>query len=144
MDGCVFCDILAGKADGTFVYRDATVSVLMDIQPINAGHMLVVPNAHAAGLKEVGPDVAAEMFRVAHRMALALRAGELPCDGVNLFLADGAAAMQEVFHVHLHVIPRLNGDGFGFRFDASYFERPTRAALETAAEKVRRAVSSLR
>jgi histidine triad (HIT) family protein len=59
---------------------------------------------------------------------------------VNLFLADGKAAMQEVFHVHLHVFPRYEGDGFGLKFSPEYFKRPSRAELDEAAEKIRRAL----
>jgi histidine triad (HIT) family protein len=125
------------------VYRDEDVSVLMDIQPINDGHMLVIPNRHAAGLEALDPAVGARLFRVAQRAARALRASGLPCDGVNLFLADGAAAMQEVFHVHLHVIPRVAGDGFGFRFAKAYFVKPSRPQLESAASAVRTALGSL-
>jgi histidine triad (HIT) family protein len=59
---------------------------------------------------------------------------------VNLFLADGEAAGQEVFHVHLHVIPRFHGDGFGFRFDPNYFRLPDRASLDKVAVQVRLAL----
>jgi histidine triad (HIT) family protein len=80
-------------------------------------------------------------MRVAHRMAAALRAsgGAIRCEGVNLFLADGAAAMQEVFHVHLHVFPRWRGDGFGLRFGPHYAVRP-RAELDAAAASLRAAL----
>jgi len=71
---------------------------------------------------------------VAQRMAAALRRSGLPCDGVNLFLADGEAAFQEVFHVHLHVIPRIPGDGFRIR---AKWRRPARAELDLVAARVR-------
>jgi histidine triad (HIT) family protein len=79
-------------------------------------------------------------MQTGHRLAEALRASGLPCEGVNLFLADGEAAGQEVFHVHLHVFPRFAGDGFGFRFGPHYEERPTREALELAASRIRAAI----
>ena len=70
-------------------------------------------------------------MRIGHSAAAALRASGLPCEGVNLFLADGEAAMQEVFHVHLHVIPRFRGDGFGLKFSPEYYtRRPERAQLD--------------
>jgi histidine triad (HIT) family protein len=59
------------------------------------------------------------------------------CEGVNLFLADGAAAGQEVFHVHLHVIPRYAGDGFGFHFNPAYYELPKRPELDQLAKQIR-------
>jgi len=78
--------------------------------------------------------VGGHMFGVAQQMAAALRRSGLPCQGVNLFLADGEAAFQEVFHVHLHVLPRNRGDGF--RIHAKW-RNPSRAELDSVAEKVR-------
>ena len=113
----------------------------MDIQPVNPGHVLVVPLAHAADLAALAPETGAQLMRVAQRLAAAVRgAGEqresgVRCEGVNLLLADGPAAGQEVFHVHLHIIPRYAGDGFGFR--SEYHHPPARAELERVAASVR-------
>jgi histidine triad (HIT) family protein len=112
----------------------------MDIQPVNAGHMLIIPTRHASSLAELDEESGAHMFRVAQRVAKALRNSGLKCEGVNLFLADGAAAGQEVFHVHLHVLPRYAGDGFGFRFGPQYGHRPTRTELDEIADKIGRAL----
>jgi len=79
-------------------------------------------------------------MRVAHRLAAALRASDVRCEGVNLFLADGEAAMQEVFHVHLHVFPRYVGDGFGLRFGPDYKARPPREELDRIAAQLRATV----
>jgi histidine triad (HIT) family protein len=95
----------------------------MDIQPVNPGHLLVIPVRHAAYLADIDADAAADLMRVAHGAAAALRASGLPCEGVNFFLADGEAAMQEIFHVHLHVFPRFRGDGFGLKFSPEYHTR---------------------
>lgn len=137
MPECIFCSILAGEAPASFVYRDEVCSAFMDIQPVNPGHVLVIPNVHAPHLANVDGDTAAHLMRVGHRLAAALRASGLRCEGVNCFLADGAAAMQEVFHVHLHVIPRFRGDGFGLRFGPRYFQLPARSDLEAAAGQIR-------
>ena len=80
------------------------------------------------------------MFRVAQEMAQALRNSKVRCEGVNLFLADGEAAMQDVPHVHLHVFPRYWGDGFGMTFGADYFVKPARSELERTAEAIRRTI----
>ncbi len=101
-----------------------------------------MPNTHAAHLADTTPEVAGHLMTVAHRLAAALRASGLRCEGVNLFLADGAAAMQEVFHVHLHVFPRHVGDGFGLRFPEAYFDRPSRATLEDVAARIRARLES--
>ncbi len=112
----------------------------MDIQPINPGHVLVIPNRHAVFLADLDPDTGARMFLTSQRMAGAIRSSGLKCEGINLFLADGEAAMQEIFHVHLHVFPRFKGDGFGLKFGDHYFTKPSRTALEAAAEMIRKAM----
>jgi histidine triad (HIT) family protein len=134
---CIFCEIIAGRADGSFVYRDETVAAFMDIRPVNAGHVLVVPLRHAASLAELEAEDGAQMFRIAQRVAAALRASGLKCEGVNLFLADGGAAGQEVWHVHLHVFPRFQGDGHRLRFSPGYYLPHSRKEFEAAAEKIR-------
>jgi diadenosine tetraphosphate (Ap4A) HIT family hydrolase len=132
--GCVFCDIVAGRGPASVVHSDESVIALLDIRPLNTGHLLVIPRAHAAYLEDLDPALGGHMFAVAQRMAAALRRSGLPCEGVNLFLADGEAAFQEVFHVHLHVIPRNAGDGFRIK---AKWRRPSRGELESVAEHVR-------
>lgn len=81
------------------------------------------------------------MMVVAQRLVRVLRRGAgVPCEGVNLFLADGDVAGQEVPHVHLHVIPRTRGDGFGLRFGATYGMRPDRTVLDPTARTIRAAL----
>ena len=140
MDDCIFCDIVVGRLPASMVYQDDRCAAFMDIQPVNPGHMLVIPNDHAAYLAELDEDTGAQMFRVAQRLAGALRHSGVKCEGVNLFLADGEAASQEVFHVHLHVFPRYHGDGFGLQFGPAYFDKPARSELDEVAGKIRRAL----
>ncbi len=137
---CIFCEILAGEEPASFLYRDDRCSAFMDIQPVNPGHLLVIPNRHARYLADLDEETGALMFRVAQRLAGTLRQSGVRCEGVNLFLADGAAAGQEVFHVHLHVIPRYDDDGFGFRFSRAYFELPERPELDQLSQKIRSAL----
>ena len=134
---CIFCKLLADELEVSLVYRDEVCAAFMDIQPVNPGHLLVVPNRHAAYLADLQEEEGAQLFRVARRLAAALRRSGVKCEGVNFFLADGEAAMQEVFHVHLHVFPRYDGDGFGLKFSPSYFEKPERKELNKVAEKIR-------
>ena len=137
MSNCIFCRILAGEMPASFVYRDDLVAAFMDIQPVNPGHLLVVPVRHASYLADIDGSGAAELMRVAHAAAAALRASEVRCEGVNFFLADGEAAMQEIFHVHLHVFPRFKGDGFGLKFSPEYYtRRPERAELDRVAARL--------
>lgn len=91
----------------------------MDIAPVNPGHALIVPRLHAAGLADLPEELGMHLFRVAQRTAAAIRSTAITCEDVNLFLADGEAAFQDVFHVHLHVIPRFSGDQFKISADWS-------------------------
>lgn len=137
---CVFCGILDREVESSPLYEDELVAVFMDIQPVVRGHLLVLPRAHAAHLADFDPEDGKTMFALGQWAAAALRASELRCEGVNFFLADGEAAGQDVFHVHLHVIPRHAGDGFGLRFPRGYSVRP-REELDEAAEAIRGAWS---
>ncbi|HWQ13001.1 MAG TPA: HIT family protein [Roseiflexaceae bacterium] len=140
MTDCIFCRILAGELPASVVYRDERCAAFMDIQPVNPGHLLVVPLAHAPHLADMDPETGARLFRVAQQLAAALRASGVRCEGVNLFLADGEAAMQEVFHVHLHVFPRYAGDGFGLKFGEHYWRPPPRSELDAVAAQIRAAL----
>ena len=141
-EDCVFCKILTGESEVSLVYRDEVCAAFMDIQPVNPGHLLVIPNRHAAYLADLKEEEGAQIFRVARRLAAALRRSGVKSEGVNFFLADGEAAMQEVFHVHLHVLPRYDGDGFGLKFPPGYFRKPAREELNEVAEKIRGALEA--
>lgn len=137
---CIFCKIVLGDEPASFTHEDDTVVAFMDIQPITHGHMLVVPREHAVLMQDVNETVAMRTFRVARRLA-SLARNTLGAGGVNLFVADGEIAFQDVPHFHVHVIPRYPGDGFGLTFPKTY-ERPTsRAELEAVAAAIRAADS---
>ncbi|MBM2810358.1 MAG: histidine triad protein [Chloroflexi bacterium] len=140
--GCIFCEILAGRSEGSFVYRDDNVAAFMTLGAVNRGHVLVVPTRHATYLSDLDPEVGAEMFRFAMRAAEAIRASTLRCEGINLFLADGRAALQSVFHTHLHVFPRFRGDGFGLVMPPDFRYRRPRDELDEAAAEIRRALDA--
>ena len=137
---CVFCAIVAGDLPASRVYDDGRVLAFADLRPATTGHLLVVPKRHAPDLAALDPEDGARMFQVAQRLAAALRRSALDPEGVNLFLADGEVAGQEVFHAHLHVLPRHAGDGFGVRAD---FASPSRAELDRVAGLVRDALGAV-
>jgi histidine triad (HIT) family protein len=136
---CIFCEIVAGRLPASFVYTGEDVVAFLDIRPLTAGHLLVIPRAHADRLETLAPDLGARVFTVAQQLAVALRRSGF-CAGTNLFLADGVLAGQEVFHVHLHVIPRNQGDGFGLR--AKRRRQPKRGELDATAEQIRARIST--
>ncbi len=136
MSECIFCKIFNGQADASIVYRDDIASAFLDISPVNPGHVLVVPNEHFAGLADLPEKTAKHLICVAQRLASAIRfSNDIKCEGINLFLADGKAAGQEVFHVHLHIIPRFKNDGFRLVFSD---HKPTRSELEELAVGIRK------
>ncbi len=134
---CIFCDILADRSPASFVHRDELCAAFMDIRPINPGHVLVVPRQHAVSLLQLEPIAAGRLLQVAQRVDAALRQSGLRCEGVNLYLADGRVAGQEVLHVHLHVIPRFSGDGFHLQRGPGIFQPHSASELEVNASLIR-------
>ena len=107
---CIFCKIVAGELPSTQVDEDERTVAFMDIAPATRGHALVVPREHSTDLLSVGEEDLRAVVSASQR--LAVRAKErLGADGVNLLNACGAVAFQSVFHFHVHVIPRYEGDG---------------------------------
>ena len=137
MSDCIFCDIVGGRAPASIVFRDEVCCAFMDTQPVNPGHVLIVPNKHVASIDDLDEAIGGHLFAVAQRIARALRGSDVRCEGVNLFLADGEAAGQEVFHVHLHVFPRFANDGFGLRPGPNYGSLPARDQLDDLAAAIR-------
>jgi len=140
MDDCVFCGIVKGVEPASIVYADEKVTAFMDISPVNPGHVLVIPTIHSAQLSGLNPETGAHMFKVAMRIAEGIRRSGVKCEGVNLFLADGEAAFQDVFHVHLHVIPRFTGDSFKVTLGPNYGQIPKRETLDKTAQKITEAM----
>ena len=129
---CVFCKIIRGESEGSFVHADEWVVAFMDIQPITQGHLLVVPREHYVLMKDVPEQVMLRSFHVARNLATTSE-HVLAAGGVNLFVADGEVAFQDVPHFHVHVIPRYAQDGFGLTFPETYENPPPRAQLHAIA-----------
>jgi histidine triad (HIT) family protein len=110
---CVFCKIRDGRIPSTKVAEDERTLCIMDINPLNAGHCLVLTKAHASTIFEADAVDLQAAITTAQRVARALR-DTLKPDGLNMLQANGAAAFQSVPHFHLHLIPRWTGDGKGF------------------------------
>jgi diadenosine tetraphosphate (Ap4A) HIT family hydrolase len=141
---CIFCRIVAGEIPSSFVHRGATATAFMDINPLTPGHLLVIPNRHYARLGDAPAETWAHVMRITRRLAVALRASDLHAEGINLLVADGEVAGQEVAHLHVHVIPRASADGFGFHGRASRPAPPAREDLDRQAEAIRVAVGAQR
>lgn len=106
---CIFCKILAGEIPSTVVYEDDSFRAILDVSPAARGHVIILPKKHAANIYELPDEDAGKIFVVAKKIATALKA-TYQCDGVNILQNNGEAAGQTVFHLHVHVIPRFEGD----------------------------------
>ncbi len=136
MAQCVFCAILNGAAPGSFVYQDDDAVALMDLYPVHPGHTLILPRRHVEDLAGCPADLAGRLFALSGKIAPAIvRATDAA--GFNVWTASGEAAGQDVFHLHLHVLPRFEDDTFGLRFPKSYPREATRAELDAMAEAIR-------
>ncbi len=110
---CVFCKIVDGDVPSMRVYEDERTLAVMDINPVNSGHCLVIIKAHAPTLWDADPADLQAAILAAQKVAVALKAAVKP-DGLNMLQANGPAAFQSVPHYHLHLIPRWHNDGKGF------------------------------
>ncbi len=110
MPDCPFCAIVAEEAPAYRVHETDTTLAFLDINPVNPGHTLIIPKTHHETLTDMDPDLTADVFRATRDVAEAVEAAFDP-DGTNLVQSNGEAAFQEVFHAHVHVVPRHEGDG---------------------------------
>ena len=106
---CAFCAIVAGEAPAIRICEDDGYLAFLDTRPFTRGHTLVVPKRHTADLTDTPPQTLADMVAIGQRIAKAARATEL-ADATNIAINDGRPAFQSVLHIHLHVLPRRNGD----------------------------------
>ena len=134
---CIFCKIIRREAPASIVYEDDATLAFMDIRPVTAGHTLVVPKAHGAYLEDLPEGSVGPILETARKVAAALRRSGLRCEAVNLWMANGREAGQEVFHVHIHAIPRARGDGFGLRAPPGSGQTADREELNLVASKIR-------
>ena len=111
---CVFRAIVAGTAPAVRVFEDADFVAILDIRPFTRGHTLVIPKQHTVDLTDTPAPTLAGMLALGQRIARATRSSGLSATGNNVAINDGKSAMQSVFHIHLHVIPRRDGDRVSF------------------------------
>ena len=135
---CIFCKLVKGEIPSAKVYEDELTIAFMDIAQVCTGHVLVASKRHAANLLELTPEEAAAVMRTAQRVAEAAALAFEPV-GINLFQANGAPAGQTVFHFHLHVLPRHQGDGLAFQWER---REPGMQALQACAARLRTALSA--
>jgi histidine triad (HIT) family protein len=132
---CIFCDLIKGAAEVSVCFEDRDAIAFMDIQPVNPGHVLVVPRAHFESLVDIPRELAMHLFDVAMRLGPTVRRVS-GADGMNVVVNSGAAAGQDVFHYHVHLIPRTAGDGFEIPLPFPGSAMPDRTFLDAMAARI--------
>ncbi len=140
MPECIFCRIAQGQSPASRIYEDEHTLAFMDLQQATDGHVLVMPKRHVENLYELDEETTAQLFRSVVRVARAVRASLQP-SGLNLWQANGRAAGQSVFHVHVHILPRYEGDGFHLAV-RERSGRASRADLDDLAARIRAKVEA--
>ena len=112
MSDCTFCKIANGEIPSATLYEDEDFRVILDLGPASKGHALILPKAHAANIYEISDDMAAKAMILAKKMTTKMTE-VLKCDGFNIVQNNGEPAGQTVFHFHMHLIPRYEGDQVG-------------------------------
>jgi len=133
MENCIFCKLVAKQIPASVVHEDEHTLAFMDLGQVNPGHVLVAAKKHADNIYGLDETQAAAVFRTAANVARALRAAFEP-QGLSVYQANGKAAGQTVFHFHIHLVPRYEGDGMELTWPV---KNPPREKLAESAERIK-------
>ena len=111
---CIFCKIVNGQILSNLIYEDESIMCFLDIEPINEGHVLIIPKNHYLDADEIPNDILSDMMVLSKKIVKVIKEKYSP-DGYSIMQNGGE--FNDIGHYHLHVFPRYNGDGFGWRFD---------------------------
>lgn len=131
---CLFCKIANGDIPANIVYEDDLTVAFLDINPVNPGHTLVIPQKHSRNIFDIKPEQAEAVIRTTLKVANAIKSS-LEADGMNLFQCNEPAASQEVFHFHLHLIPRFEDDSIALQWNQ---QQASPEELKDITEKIRK------
>ncbi len=132
-ESCIFCKIVAKEAASSLVYEDKSVMAFLDIRPLTIGHTLVIPKDHYVDIFDIPPKELASVHLTAKLLAFAVKKAT-DADGISIIQQNGKAAGQDIFHFHVHVVPRFSGQTLP-RF--SELKEVERMKLDEMAEKIR-------
>ncbi len=137
-DDCIFCKLANGDIPVEPVYEDDKVKVIFDASPASEGHMLIIPKEHVSNIYELDDELAGHIFKVASRIAKALKE-VFDYDGLNVLQNNGEAAGQTVFHFHMHLIPRFADDGVKVGWE---HKTPDEEKLSELREKISKEINN--
>ena len=132
-DNCIFCKIAAHELPSRVVFEDDVCMVFLDQFPSSLGHTLVIPKLHYKDIFDIPEKTAADLQRTVVRAAAALR-NVLGTENINILQNNGSLAGQTVFHYHVHLIPRFEGDSVSFKWSAA---KPTTEEFDTCAKNIK-------
>lgn len=133
---CIFCKISNGEIPAATIYENSDFRVILDVAPANRGHALIIPKEHFKDIFDIDAVTAGKLFSLATEVARAMKS-VLHCDGMNLVQNNGEIAGQTVFHFHLHLIPRYEGDNVTVGWEQS---ESNPAELQELAKEIRRKI----
>ena len=135
-DDCIFCKIVRKEAPASVVYEDNQVMAFMDIRPVNQGHTLIIPKKHYVDIFDITEGLLGDTHKVAKKIATAIMRAT-KADGFSIVQQNGAAAGQDIFHIHVHIIPMFEGQKTPHLNELS---RVSREILDQTAEKIRKQI----
>ena len=133
-DDCIFCKIANGEIPSATVYEDSICRVILDVNPANKGHALIIPKEHFDNIYSMDAETAAKIFTIATEVAKAQKA-ELNPGGLNILQNNGEAAGQTVFHFHMHLVPRYIKDNVTMTWIPGKADTEELSALSKALRK---------
>jgi histidine triad (HIT) family protein len=132
-ENCIFCQIVAKQAPSSIIYEDATLMAFLDIRPLNMGHTLVIPKEHFVDIFDTPNKVLAAVHVVSKQLAAAVKKAT-NADGISIIQQSGKAAGQDIFHIHVHVVPRFEGQKLPSFHELKLIDR---VELDVMAAKIR-------
>ena len=133
-ESCIFCKIVRKQAPASIIYEDESVMVFLDIRPLNLGHTLVIPKAHYVDIFDTPVNQLSQVHTVAKQVSAAIKKAT-KADGISIIQQNSKAAGQDIFHFHVHVVPRFEGQKLP---SFSALKEVERAKLDEMAKKIRR------
>ena len=132
-ESCIFCKIVKKQAPANIIYEDETVMVFLDIRPLNIGHTLVIPKKHYVDIFDIPENQLSQVHKVAKQVSVAVKKAT-KADGISIIQQNGKAAAQDIFHLHVHVVPRFEGQKLP---SFSALREVERGKLEVMAKKIK-------
>lgn len=133
-ESCIFCKIVRKQAPASIVYEDEVVMVFLDLRPLNIGHTLVIPKAHYVDIFDIPEKELSQVHKVAKQVSFAIKKAT-NADGISIIQQSGKAAGQDIFHLHVHVVPRFEGQKLPPFSELKEIER---AKLDEMSKKIRK------